>query len=77
MFSYHWHCQTSSCLLLRGQKGSANHALVMIANIPKLGRKEFLPLSHLARYKSKKLSRSIELGPGNPRDVAIFGKITK
>lgn len=31
-----------------------NHALAMFANVSKLGRKELLPLSCLARYESKK-----------------------
>ena len=63
--------------LLRGQRGSANHALARFANVPKLGRKKLLPIAPLARYQSKKLNRSVELGPRNTRRVDTFGKITK
>lgn len=50
----HCCCQNSSASLLGGQRGNVDHALATFANVSKLGRKELLPLSCLARYWSAK-----------------------
>lgn len=50
----HCCCQNSSASLLGGQRGNVDHALATFANVSKLGRKEQLPLSCLARYWSAK-----------------------